>query len=145
SAGSVDESGPGIESVRYEDPSLGIYKKLVLRDNKLHGVILVGDTSDSQKYSDWLKNSTDLTPHRRHLLFPPPSADAGLDVAKMPENETICGCLGVTKGAIIDAIHEHAISTLAQLKDRTRASSGCGTCAGMCSRLLQAVAPDFQE
>jgi nitrite reductase (NADH) large subunit len=63
----------------------------------------------------------------------------------MPDSETICGCNGVRKGEIIEAIHKHGIRTLGQLKERTRASSSCGTCAGLCQKLLRAVAPDFQE
>jgi nitrite reductase (NADH) large subunit len=145
SAGSIDDSAPGVEVVRYEDPSLGIYKKLLIRNNRLHGVILVGDASDDHRYKAWLNDGTDLTPHRRHLLFPPPGADAGLDVAQIPDSETVCGCMGVTKGDIIHAIHEHGITSMAQLKDRTRASTGCGSCSGMCSRLLKAVAPEFEE
>ena len=98
SAGSVDESEPGVEIVRYEDPSLGIYKKLLLKDNQLRGVILVGDSADERLYTQWLRDGTDLTPHRRHLLFPPAPADPGLEVAEMPDSEVICGCKGVTKG-----------------------------------------------
>jgi nitrite reductase (NADH) large subunit len=63
----------------------------------------------------------------------------------MPDSETICGCNGVRKGEIIHAIHEHGITTLTQLKQRTRASTSCGTCRGLCEKLLRAVAPDFQE
>jgi nitrite reductase (NADH) large subunit len=145
SAGSIDDKAEGVETVRYEDPSLGIYKRLFLRDNRLIGVILVGDTSDDRKYTSWLSSGEDLTPHRRHLLFPPAPADAGVDVAAMPDSETVCGCMGVSKGTIIQSIHEHGISTLAQLKDRTRASTGCGTCAGTCSALLKAVSPEFTD
>ncbi|MDZ4797283.1 MAG: nitrite reductase large subunit NirB [Bryobacteraceae bacterium] len=145
SAGSTSEAEPGVEAIRYEDPSLGVYKRLLLKDNRLHGIILVGDASDDRRYSDWLKNSTDLAPHRRHLLFPPPAADAGLDVAQMPDGETVCGCLGVTKGEIIDAVHQYGICTLGQLKDRTRASTGCGSCTKLCGELLKAVAPDFED
>ena len=46
SAGDFNDKAPGTDAVRYEDPALGIYKKLTLRDGKLAGVILVGDTSD---------------------------------------------------------------------------------------------------
>ena len=145
SAGSIDESEPGLETVRYEDPALGIYKKLLLKDNRLRGVILVGDTSDERRYTQWLRDDTDLAPHRKHLLFPPPAADAGLEVAEMPDSEVICGCNGVRKGAIIQAIHQHGIKTLDQLKERTRASSSCGSCTGLCQQLLRAVAPEFQE
>ncbi len=145
SAGDLDESKPGTETVRFEDPSLGIYKKLVLRDNRLAGVILVGDASDDHRYMDWIRTKKDLVRERRHLMTPLPSADAGLDVAQMPDSDTVCGCLGVTKGAIIQAIHEQGISTLAQLKDRTRASTGCGSCGSLCQSLLKAVSPEFQE
>lgn len=145
SAGSVDESEPGVEIVRYEDPSLGIYKKLLLKENQLRGVILVGDSADERLYTQWLRDGTDLTPHRRHLLFPPAPADPGLEVAEMPDSEVICGCNGINKGEIIHAIHEHGINTLAQLKERTRASSSCGSCTGLCEQLLRAVAPEFQE
>lgn len=145
SAGDTDDSQPGVEVIRYEDPALGIYKKLLVKDNRLLGVILVGDASDDHRYSTWLRNATDLAPHRRHLLFPPPAEDNGLDVAQIPDSETVCGCMGVTKGAIINAIHRHGVSTMAELKDRTRASTGCGSCGALCSKLLKAVAPEFEE
>ncbi len=145
SAGSIDESEPGIETVRYEDPSLGIYKKLFLKDNRLRGVILVGDISDERRYTEWLRQDSDLSSQRRHLLFPPPVEDPGLEVAAMPESEIICGCNGVSKGTIIGAIHEKGITTLSELKTCTRASTSCGSCTGLCEQLLRAVAPDFQE
>lgn len=145
SAGDVNDSAEDIESIRYEDPTLGIYKRLLVKENRLHGVILVGDVSDDHRYLDWLRSDADLSQDRRHLLFPPPSADAGHDVAQLPDSYTICGCNGVTKGTIIEAIHTHGVNTLAQLKDRTRASTGCGSCSGLCSDLLRAAAPDFVE
>jgi len=145
SAGSIDESMPGVETVRYEDPSLGVYKKLLLKDNQLLGVILVGDIEDEHTYMDWMRSRTDLTPHRRQILFPPREADPGLEVAAMPDSDTICGCNGVRKGDIVQAIHAHGITTLAGLKERTRASTSCGTCTGLCEKLLRAVTPDFQE
>jgi nitrite reductase (NADH) large subunit len=143
SAGDIDDDGA--EPVRYEDPSLGVYKKVAVRDNKLAGVILVGDISDSHKYMEWLRTGADLADRRRHLLFPPPAADVGLDVAEMSDSATVCGCVGVTKGAIIQAIHERGVNTLSQLKEATRASTGCGSCTVLCQDLLRAVAPDFED
>ena len=145
SAGCINDSEPGVEVIRYEDPALGIYKKLLVKDNRLVGVILVGDAEDERRYTQWLRDGTDLTPHRRHLLFPPAETDAGLEVAAMPDSEVICGCNGVSKGTIIDAIHRHGIRGLDELKTRTRASTSCGSCAGLCQQLLRAVVPDFQE
>ena len=145
SAGDTSDADPAAESIRYEDSALGIYKKLIVKDNRLLGIILVGDASDDYRYKDWLNNATDLAPHRRHLLFPPPASDQGLDVAAMPDGETVCGCMGVSKGDIVAAIQVKGISTIAQLKDATRASTGCGSCTQLCSKLLRAVAPGFEE
>ncbi len=140
-----DWSEQHAEPVRYEDRALGVYKKLTLLNGRLVGAILVGDTSDSHRYMEWLRTGVDLTSQRRHLLFPPPPADAGQDVAAMSDAATVCGCVGVTKGAIIQAIHDKGVNTLSQLKECTRASTGCGSCTSLCEGLLRAVAPEFQE
>ena len=140
-----DWSEQNAEPVRFEDRALGIYKKLTVRDGKLAGVILVGDTSDSHRYMDWLRTDADLSTQRRHLLFPPPAADAGGEVAAMSDSATICGCIGVTKGTIIQAIHEKGVNTMSQLKECTRASTSCGSCTSLCQDLLRAVAPEFEE
>jgi nitrite reductase [NAD(P)H] large subunit len=145
SAGEINDKVDGSEVIRYEDPSLGIYKKLTLKDNKLTGVIMVGETSDSHRYMEWLRGGTDLAKLRRQLLFPGPGDDGGLDAAQMSDRETVCGCMGVTKGTIIHAIHEKAVNTLAQLKECTRASTGCGSCTPLCQQLLKAVVPEFEE
>ncbi|HEV2419710.1 MAG TPA: nitrite reductase large subunit NirB [Terriglobia bacterium] len=144
SAGRVTETEK-CEIVRYEDPSLGVYKRLMVKDGKLEGVVLVGDAGDSHRYADWLRSGADLSSRRRSLLFPEPGADRGLDVAAMPDHETVCGCMGVTKAAVIAAIHGKGVNTLTQLKECTRASTGCGSCAHLCEQILKAVAPGFEE
>jgi nitrite reductase [NAD(P)H] large subunit len=133
------------EPVRYEDRALGIYKKLTVREGRLAGVILVGDTSDSHRYMEWLRGAADISSQRKHLLFPPPAADTGSEVASLSDTATVCGCIGVTKAAIITAIHERGVCTLSQLKAATRASTSCGSCTTLCQDLLRAVAPEFEE
>ena len=63
----------------------------------------------------------------------------------MPDSETICGCMGVSKGNAIHAIHTQGVCTLAQLKETTRASTGCGSCTALCQQLLKSVVPEFEE
>ena len=145
SAGEIKDKVDGSEVVRFEDPSLGIYKKLTLKDGKLIGAILVGDTSDSSRYLELLRSGKDLSEMRKHLLFPPAVEDAGLQVAEMADSTTVCGCMGVSKGTILEAIREKEVCTLAQLKDVTRASTGCGSCGDLCKNLLKAAVPDFEE
>ncbi len=144
SAGAIHDSEPGVEAVRYEDPAQGIYKKLLIKDNRLHGVILVGDASDERRYTEWLRTGEDLAPVRHRVLFPPPIEDPGLDVAQMADSEIVCGCVGVAKREIIEAIHG-GVQTLAGLKKSTRASTSCGSCTHLCEQLLRAVAPGFEE
>src|SRR5262249_18404935 len=143
SVGDFAESD-GSEFVRYEDPALGIYKKFALRENCLVGAILVGETDDSHRYMDWLEAKSDLKQHRRTLLFPASLPDAGFDVAQLADTKVICGCHGVCKGEIVKAIRDRGVSTLSQLKECTRASTGCGTCTELCRSLLRAVAPQFE-
>ena len=145
SAGDFSESAPGTDVVRYEDAALGVYKKLTLRDGKLAGAILMGDTKDTHRYMDWLRSQTDLRSQRRQLLFPAPVEDTGLDIAEMPDTKVVCGCMGVTKGVIIEAILQKGVNTLAQLKESTRASTGCGSCTEHCQQLLKAVVAEFEE
>jgi len=145
SAGDFNEKTPGNDVVRFEDPALGIYKKLTLRDNRLVGVILVGETTDSHRYMDWLQNKTDLREHRRQLLFPEPVADPGFDVAQLPGSHVVCGCHGVSKDTIVQTIRDRGLTMLSQLKECTRASTGCGSCTSLCHNLLRAVVPQFQE
>jgi nitrite reductase (NADH) large subunit len=140
-----DWSEQHAEPIRFEDRACGVYKKLTVREGKLVGVILVGDVSDSHRYMNWLRSGADLTSQRRHLLFPPPAADAGLDVAEMPDGATVCGCLGVSKGTVIAAIHQQGVNTFSQLKECTRAGTGCGSCTSLCKELLRAVAPEFED
>ena len=144
SAGEFEQT-PGTDVVRYEDAGSGVYKKLLVRDNRLVGCVLVGDASDSGRYMEWLRTDADLLVRRRNLLFPEPVADKGEGIAEIPDSETVCGCMGVTKGRIIEAIHERGIRTMAQLKECTRASTGCGSCSATCMGLLKAVAPEFEE
>ena len=115
SSGDFNEGTPGNDIVRYEDAAVGIYKTLILRDK------------------------------RRNLFFPEPATDAGLDMAAMPQSKVVCGCNGVSKGTIVQAIQERGLTTLAQVKECTRASTGCGSCTELCQQLLKAVAPQFQE
>lgn len=144
SAGETGETTPGHDIVRFEDPALGIYKRLTLSENRLAGVVLVGDASDSHRYMAWLESKQDLTEMRRRLFFPEPAGDLGFDVAAVPDSKVICGCHGVSKGTIIRTIQAKGLSTLGQVKECTRASTGCGSCTELCQQLLKAVVPAAQ-
>ena len=136
---------PGTESVRYEDPGSGVYKKLLVRDNKLVGCVLVGDASDSNRYMDWLRSNTDLTVRRKNLLFPRACHRQGFLYRRHPGQRNRLRLHGRHQGPHHLRYSRKRHQSMAQLKECTRATTGCGTCAGVCEGLLKAVAPDFQE
>lgn len=57
------------ESITFTDPALGIYKKLVIKDNKLIGTVLYGDTVDGSWYHGLLESAQDITDIRENLIF----------------------------------------------------------------------------
>jgi nitrite reductase (NADH) large subunit len=59
------------QSLQLIDHGLGVYKKIVLRDDIVIGVILYGDTTDSAWYLNLLKNNTSIAAIRDRLLFGP--------------------------------------------------------------------------
>ncbi|HEV2270125.1 MAG TPA: nitrite reductase small subunit NirD [Steroidobacteraceae bacterium] len=76
SAGEVSESA-GSESLVLRDHRRGIYKRLVVRGNRLQGVVLYGDTSLGAWYFELMASGTDIGRLREQLLFGPEAADAG--------------------------------------------------------------------
>lgn len=55
--------------ISFSDPNLGIYKKIVVSDNKLRGVVLYGDIDDSAWYQDLLEQRCDISNLRTNLIF----------------------------------------------------------------------------
>jgi nitrite reductase (NADH) large subunit len=142
SAGDFMSEEPVKEVVAYEDHAFGIYKKLVIKNDRLVGAILIGDASDANRLLDMIRKNERVTGERHRLLFEIPPAVPGspTDVMSKPDTETICGCIGVSKGQIVSAIREDGCRSVQDIKKCTKASTGCGTCAGLVEQILHAVA-----
>jgi nitrite reductase (NADH) large subunit len=57
------------ESLCFSDPAIGIYKKLVLKADKLVGAVLYGDTADGVWYQQLLEQETNISALRDGLIF----------------------------------------------------------------------------
>ena len=57
------------ETITFTDLALGIYKKLVIKNNKLIGTVLYGDTVDGSWYHELLESEQDITEIRENLIF----------------------------------------------------------------------------
>jgi nitrite reductase (NADH) large subunit len=130
------------EALVFNDPGRGVYKKLVLQNNRIRGGVLIGDTMDGPWYFQLLRENTDVSHLRPHLLFGQAHVgDSGhgggtTRVASMPDDAEICGCNGVCKGTIVNAITQKGLFTLEDVRAHTKASSSCGSCTGLVEQLL---------
>ncbi len=140
--------GEGTEEIVLSDPIGGVYKKLVIKDDKLVGACLYGDTVDGSWYFRLLREGKNIAEIRDTLMFGESNHGRPGDVghegfsqaAKMPDDAEVCGCNGVCKGTIVKAIKEKGLFTLDEVKKHTKASASCGSCTGLVEQLLMATA-----
>ncbi|TDD31324.1 NAD(P)/FAD-dependent oxidoreductase [Actinomadura sp. KC06] len=118
----------GVEVVRFTDAARGTYKKAVIRDGRLIGAILLGETAAAGTLTQLYDRAAPLPAERHGLLFPgldtPARAEAPL---RMPDAATVCHCNDVSKGRI-RACWERGARTAGDVARETRAGTGCGTC-----------------
>jgi nitrite reductase (NADH) large subunit len=146
SAGDFAE-GKDREEIVLRDGSRGLYRRVVLKDNQIIGVVMYGDTTDGAWFLDLLKRGVDIGEMRETLIFGQSYAggiplDPSAAVAALPDNAEICGCNGVCKGKITGAIAGLGLKTLDDVRSHTKASSSCGSCTGLVEQLLKAQLGD---
>ena len=131
----------GDEVVHYAEPGRGVYKKLVVREGRLAGAILLGDPDAAPSLLQAFDRAHPLPDNRAELLFPSMRSEAPASAAQLPDDAQICNCNGVTKGRIVQAVHGGCRS-LRALCDATRAGTGCGSCKPQVQEVLEACAGD---
>ena len=102
---------------------------------------MYGDTIDGTWYFELMRDNTDVSDFRDKLLFGQAHlGDSGHGddnrVAAMADTTEICGCNGVCKGDIVNAITRKNLFTLDEVRAHTKASSSCGSCTGLVEALL---------
>jgi nitrite reductase (NADH) large subunit len=137
--------GVGCEEITLSDPTAGVYKKLVIRDDRLIGACLYGDTVDGNWYFKLLREARNVADLRDHLMFGETNlGDSGHEgrnrALAMADGHEVCGCNGVSKGSIVNAIQEKRLFTLEDVRRCTKASSSCGSCTGLVEQILMATA-----
>ncbi|MEW5704671.1 MAG: nitrite reductase large subunit NirB [Pseudomonadota bacterium] len=143
------QSGNGGEEIVLHDPFQGVYKKLVLKDNRICGAVTYGDTVDSAWYFQLLREGTDVSALRNELMFGRfHLGDSGRGghsaTMQLADEAEICGCNGVSKGQILAAITAKKLFTLQDVRAHTKASSSCGSCTGLVEQLLaSALGSDY--
>ena len=140
SAGVLAAADESEDEVTYSDAAAGIYKKLVIRDDKLVGAVLYGDVADGSWYFDLMRSGADVSALRPGMIFGQNSAEPGKSPAEamacLPDEAQICGCNGVSKGAVLACIKAKNLTTLDEVRAHSKASASCGSCTPQVQQLL---------
>lgn len=148
----VDVAAMGLQSPEREDdellefaePKKGVYKNVIIRDDRLVGATLVGDNSKAIALIKAFEKGLPLPENRSELLFDLGGPAAEESVADLPDDEQICNCNGVSKGALTSCV-DGGCKTVSGVMDKTRAGKGCGTCKPLVQRIVEWAAGGEME
>lgn len=137
--------GEDAEEMVFQDAARGVYRKLVLNGNRISGAVMYGDTLDAPWYFQLMRDGADIADIRENLLFGQAHigdtghGDEASRIANLSDEAEICGCNGVCKGEIVEAITGKKLFTLEDVRLHTKASSSCGSCTGLVENILAAT------
>lgn len=129
----VDEND---EIIQFTEPKKGTYKKLIIREGRLVGGILLGDISKAAYLMQAFDRGTPLPEERLSLLFDLGAPSKKITVDEMPAGMQVCNCNGVSKGAIWACVKAGKHSAKAVM-EATRAGMGCGSCKAMVNEVVE--------
>lgn len=124
------------EIVQFTEPKKGTYKKLIIRDGRLVGGILLGDISKAPYLMQAFDRGTPLPEERLSLLFDIGAPSAKVTMEELPLDAQVCNCNGVSKGAVIACVKGGRRSPKAVM-EATRAGMGCGSCKALVNELVE--------
>jgi nitrite reductase (NADH) large subunit len=134
--------GDGCEDIVMRDAARGVYKRVIVKEDKVVGAVLYGDTADGNWYFDLLKTGENVSEIRDALIFGQTFARGGgagaspFDAAAtLADDAEICGCNGVSKGKVVACINNGA-HDLDAVRSGCKASASCGQCTGLVESLL---------
>lgn len=136
SGGKIHED-ENTQAIIVHDQFSKLYKKILVTDNKIVGVVLYGDASDGNRLFNMLKKQADISEYTSSSVLSKAGQDGEEDlVASMSAEDTVCGCNGVTKGTIVHSILEQGLTSFEEVKGCTKAGGSCGKCKPMVESIL---------
>ncbi len=129
------EPQDGDELIQFAEPKKGVYKKLILRDSRLVGGILLGDISKAAYLMQAFERDAPLPDERLTMLFDFGAPSHKITLDEMPADAQVCNCNGVTKAAIVACVAAGNRTTKATM-DATRAGKGCGSCKTLVAEIV---------
>lgn len=125
----------GDEVVEYVNPLRGMYRRLIVRDKHLVGGVLIGSLDGVGLLLQFYDQDIEVPPDLESLLG---DIRPGAGPLRLPDDAIVCQCNGINAAVIRSSAHAGADSA-ADVARRTRATTGCGGCAGAVELLLAEV------
>lgn len=137
-------NSPDHTVISHKDDWKRTYKKILLRDNIMVGAVLFGNVTDSAELQKLIKQKTEMTDELYASLMGTGCGGhkKAASVETMAADEIVCGCNGVTKGTIVDAITNQGLTSVDEIKACTGATRSCGGCKPVVEQILQYVLGD---
>jgi assimilatory nitrate reductase electron transfer subunit len=124
------------------DPTRGRYAKLVLRDDRVAGAIVLGAPDAAATITQLYDRGIPVPSDRIALLLGralPPGATVAHSPADLPAATTVCRCNTVSKSQLVKAWRGGARG-VSGLASATRATTGCGGCRDTVSAIADWLA-----
>ncbi|MBA3327934.1 MAG: NAD(P)/FAD-dependent oxidoreductase, partial [Solirubrobacterales bacterium] len=122
------------------DAAAGVYRKLSVRDGRVVGTVLLGDTRGAEALMAAVRSGEPVDDPLQAL------ADASaVGPADLPDTAQICDCNGVCKGALVAAVSDGGCATPREVMAVTRAGTGCGSCKPAVVEIVAAAAGGLNE
>ena len=124
------------EFVVFSEPSRGVYKSIVVRDDRLIGATLLGDVSKVAFLMQAFDRGLPLPEERVSLLFDLGGPPAEVSAAELDNAAQVCNCNGVSKGQLVSTV-QNGTKTVSGVMDATRAGKGCGSCKSLVAQIVE--------
>lgn len=124
------------ETVVFAEPRKGVYKSIIIRDDRLVGATLLGDVQKVAFLMQAFDRGLALPKERVEMLFDLGAPSADVSAAELGDDVQVCNCNGVTKRALVDTV-QGGVKTLTGVMDATRAGKGCGACKGLVAQIVE--------
>lgn len=141
-SGGVYEEDDGTEVLLREDSLAGIYQKVLLREGRIIGAVFVGDAGPAGEIERYMRSGEILNGARAGLLAPAGGhgeAKKSAGVETLADDAIVCGCNGVAKGTILEAIRSQKLMTRKEVASCCGASRSCGGCGPQVEALIKSV------
>ncbi|MEO3772755.1 nitrite reductase large subunit NirB [Micromonospora sp. B9E7] len=124
------------ETVVFAEPRKGVYKSIIIRDDRLVGATLLGDVQKVAFLMQAFDRGLALPKERVEMLFDLGAPSADVSAAELGDDVQVCNCNGVTKRALVGTV-QGGVKTLTGVMDATRAGKGCGSCKGLVAQIVE--------